>query len=286
MHIPVHPTTSAQLEQLRHNPPHAVLLIGAPGVGKRSLAEELAASLLEIELNTLSNHAGVQLLDGQNGAITIDMVRDVQHFLSRKSTSSASTNRIVLLHQADKMTLDAQNAFLKTLEEPPTAAVLIVTVSDANTLLPTVRSRLQAVTVHAPALEDVQQYFAEQDHSAADIQKAMMMSGGLPGLMQELLSGDSSHPLIAAAETARNILRLDTFGRLALIDSLSKQRETCRNVCFMLQQMSGVVLRDSTRKPAAVKQWNTIMQQSYAAEQALATQASTKLVLTNLMLSI
>jgi hypothetical protein len=286
MNTPVHPTTRQQLEQLRDQPPHALLFVGTPGVGKRALALDFAAELLGAEVRALDNLAALQQLDGQAAPITIDMIRDVQHFLSRKSTSTAAVNRIVLLHQADKMTLDAQNAFLKTLEEPPAAAIIIATVSDANALLPTVRSRFQTITVHAPALEDVQRYFGEQGYDAPAIQKAFMMSGGLPGLMQELLRGTESHPLLQAAETARQILRLDTFGRLALVDSLSKQRETCWSVCFMLQQMARVVLRDNSRQPSAQQQWHGILREAYAAEQALGTQASVKLVMTNLMLSV
>ena len=112
-----------------------------------------------------------------------------------------------------------------------------------------------------------------------------MISGGLPGLMTALLSSDEAHPLVRAADMARQILQLDTFSRLALVDSLSKQRSFCDDICFILQQMATVMLRDAS-KAKSHRHWLTIMKEAAEAQQALATNATPRLVLTKLMLAL
>ncbi|MBI4100344.1 hypothetical protein HY439_01250 [Candidatus Microgenomates bacterium] len=61
----------------------------------------------------------------------------------------ASQNKVVIIHEAEKLTMAAQNAFLKTLEEPPQDTILILTVSNKDLLLPTILSRCQIIELPA-----------------------------------------------------------------------------------------------------------------------------------------
>jgi replication-associated recombination protein RarA len=282
----VHNRTQQALNTLYTQPPHAIVLVGATGSGKESLAKLLTSQLLDIELSELAAHPYVAITGAEEGAISIDQVRDVQHFLSRKTTSTHTINRVAIVVKAERMTREAQNAFLKTLEEPPAGSVIIMTVQDEQELLPTVLSRVQTVQIYPPDTITLHEYFTAAGKSTLEIDRAILISGGLPGLMSELIAGNAEHPLVKAAELARNILRLDTFGRLALVDGLSKQRKTCQDVLFILQQMATVSLRDTSKAVTAQKQWRNILQQAYAARQALDVNAQPKLVLTHLMLSL
>ena len=104
--------------------------------------------------------------------------------------------------------------------------------------------------------------------------------------MTAIMAGERDHPLVQATDTARSILRLDTFERLAMVDALSKQREQCFNICYILQQMAELSLAAPAKSTAVYKQWHTVLRQSYLAERALRAQAQPKLVLTSLMLSL
>lgn len=75
--------------------------------------------------------------------ITIDQVRDLQHQLSLKPYAAKLKTGIIL--EAQRMTVEAQNALLKTLEEPPAHSVLILTALSTKNLLPTIVSRCQTV---------------------------------------------------------------------------------------------------------------------------------------------
>ncbi len=75
--------------------------------------------------------------------IGIDQVRDLLTKLSFK----AAGQRLVIISPAELLTLEAQNALLKTLEEPPPATFLILTTSQPNRLIPTVRSRCHLIFI-------------------------------------------------------------------------------------------------------------------------------------------
>lgn len=77
--------------------------------------------------------------------IGIEEVRNIQRWLLLKPFKNQ--NKIVYLAQAENLTLEAQNAFLKTLEEPPPSAIIILGIPDSSLLLPTIISRCQVVNL-------------------------------------------------------------------------------------------------------------------------------------------
>jgi hypothetical protein len=279
----LNPQTLQALQALLRQPPQAVVLIGEKGMGKKALAKLLGAELLLAK--SIDGHPSVHHVGQAGDNISIDDIRALQHFLSRRSTSSASVNRLIFVPDAGRMGHEAQNAFLKTLEEPPAGSVLLLTANHEHELLSTIMSRLHAVTVHQPSGNEVSEYFARQGYAQADIQRSLLMSGGLPGLMSSLLSNRADHPLVAAAETARDILRLDTFARLSLVDALSKQRNHCLDICILLERMAEISLRDKA-KTAAHEQWRSVLAAAYDTEQAIMSGAGPKLALTSLMCAL
>lgn len=77
--------------------------------------------------------------DGQ--FLKIDAIRQLQHSISLKPMEGA--RQVCVVHRADKMTLEAANAFLKTLEEPPSQVVLLLTAASTSEIMPTILSRCQ-----------------------------------------------------------------------------------------------------------------------------------------------
>lgn len=73
-------------------------------------------------------------------SIKIDQIRKIHTFLSKKSWQGQS-KKLVIINQADSMTQPAQNAFLKTLEEPPANSHLILTAQNKTALIDTIISR-------------------------------------------------------------------------------------------------------------------------------------------------
>ncbi len=134
--------------------PHSLLFDGPQGVGKRTCALDLAAAL-----NCLARADGwacggcsacarmargahpdvIVLAPNEKGVITVDMVRDV--IASASYRPFEARRRVVVIDEADRMPAGAQNALLKTLEEPPPSSMIVLVTARADALLDTVRSR-------------------------------------------------------------------------------------------------------------------------------------------------
>lgn len=280
----LHPLTRQQLEAFQASPHHAVQLIGPAGSGKASLAIELASALLETESSNFISYPYKMHVQPEAGkAIGVEKVRELEHFLSLKVPTSQQANRVIIFENAQLMTEEAQNALLKTLEEPPEKTIIILTVSQSQALLPTVISRLVSLQVHKPDKAALEEHFLGKRHGTERIAKAYAISGGLPGLMHALLESEV-HPLLRATETARQLLRQSTFERLSQVDSLAKDKNYARNVCFILQQMAHAALQNANG--IAARKWQLVLAHSYQANEALQQNASPKLALTNLLLHL
>ncbi|MGN6731308.1 MAG: ATP-binding protein, partial [Candidatus Binatia bacterium] len=133
---------------------HAYLFIGPDGIGKRTAAVAVAKAI-HCEENTDDfcgicancarisdgNHPDVRviqpLLDKKE--ISIQQIREIERQLSFRSFSGR--HKIAVIDPATLMNLSAQNALLKTLEEPPADSVIVLIAPNSGGLLPTVRSR-------------------------------------------------------------------------------------------------------------------------------------------------
>lgn len=280
----LHPQTERQLMAFHARPSHALLLTGPAGSGKRSLVQQVAETELSLAAGSLASYPYYRLISlTGTSKIGIEAIRDLEHFLCLKVPRPGLFNRVVIFDQAELLSEEAQNALLKTLEEPPRGSLLLLTASYAQALLPTIRSRLQQIAVLAPAKEQIAAYYKEQGAKPAAIEQAYRISGGLPGLMHALLT-DQEHPLSAATETARQLLRQTQFERLVQADALAKQKDTSERVVFILQQMAHVGLQ--TAQGAAAVKWQKVLKASYDASKALSQNGQPKLVLTRLMLEL
>lgn len=278
----IHSLTKQQLESASRRPPHAILLTGPAGLGKASVATMLAGMIMNTREDELANYPHIRSIKPvDRKAIGIEVVRELEHFMSLKIAGSQPVRRVVIIEDAHLLTTEAQNALLKTLEEPPMDAVLILTSAQEQALLPTIRSRVQTIAIKRPKKSELKEYF---NHKAglANIEQAIAVSGGLPGLTHALLNADDEHPLVGAVKVARQLLQQTVFERLLMVDVLVKQKELTRDLCYVLGQMASL----SLAKDSSSVRWQRVMRAAYAAEEGLLGSAQPKLVLTNLMLQL
>ena len=285
----LHPRTEVAVAEYIARPHLPVLIVGPAGSGKASLAARIARELLT---QGATEHAAARLAylhsvrpeDGK--AIPVEAVRELQHLLtlSLPAKDMRQIKRVIVIEDAHRMTLEAQNALLKTLEEPPVGTAMLLTAPTADAMLPTVQSRVQQLVVLPPAAEALEAHLMARGFDKQAIGKAMLLSGELPGLATAVLTDDESHPLLQATLHARGILQSTTYERLLLVDGLSKQKDLCLDVLFVLTQMSRVSLLRATSVSAGDK-WRRILSASHEATGQLRHNAQAKLVLTNLMLA-
>lgn len=171
------------LRQLRSSRlPHAALISGLAGLGKRQLAERFAQGLLCAEVSDQGPcghckacqllHAGSHPDFREIGpeepgkAIKIAQVRALVGFLS--GTAQQGGWKCVIIEPADAMNNHAANALLKSLEEPPGDTLIILVTAMPSQLAATLRSRCQQIQLRAPSREDALQWLKPHVGSEAD----------------------------------------------------------------------------------------------------------------------
>ena len=195
--LPWHDEAAAQLRKAwaANRLSHALLLQGAQGLGKQSFAAWLACAVLcdrsagstlnccgecaSCALFAAGSHPDLLLVmpEEDKQQISIDQVRAATERLTK--TSYRQGYKVAIVDPAHQMTPNAANSVLKTLEEPTPRSLLVLVTSQPSTLLPTVRSRCQKVTISRPSREQSIAWLREKSGHA--IEPALLeFAGGAP----------------------------------------------------------------------------------------------------------
>lgn len=280
-----HNSTTKVIDDFLSRPSHALLVVGPTGSGKGLTAQYIASKLLDVEPEKIAEHPYVQWLHDQDKGIAIEQIRAAQTFMQLKVPGKAAFRRALIIEQGETMSTEAQNAFLKLLEEPPTDSAIILTITSLDQVLPTIRSRAQVLQILPPTLAQATEYFKEQG-SETSVTRAYHLSEGYPGLMHALLNKDSEHPLVAQIDIAKTLLAGTAYDRLAKVDELSKQK----NIPLLLQAMERVCHAALTQAVSSSnpnsKRWAARLRAVVDAQRQATMHVQSKLLLTNLMLAL
>lgn len=283
----IHPDSLNALERFLQAPAHAVLLEGPAANGKRLIAKETAAALLHTDTTHLDAHPSFLHLEPVNGTIQIERVREITAFLSLKVPGKEAIKRVVLIDDADVLTLPAQHALLKIIEEPPLDTVLMLTSSAPDTLLVTIRSRLQRIIIRRVEREHLQAFLAPHGDAAA-IDQAMTLGEGNIGMAYRYIAepvGEESG--IATIEGVKSFLKMSLFDQLTTVDVDLKDKAAAKQFVHLLSQLAEMsLLRSAAASASSATQWKRILEASFTAEKAMTANANVKLVLTELVLSL
>jgi DNA polymerase-3 subunit delta' len=214
----MHPWTAPYLDSLRQRLealPHALLVHGPQGIGKRALGERIAQLILceapelaarpcgacdgcrwfsagshpdfrRIEPEALAPRQ--EAVDDEAPAtetakkgkpsqiIKVEQIRELADFLN--VGSHRGRRRVALVHPAEEMNANAANALLKGLEEPPGGAMFVLIAHRPARLLPTIRSRCVAIPVGIPNREVALQWLAAE--GVKDAARWLAYAGGAP----------------------------------------------------------------------------------------------------------
>ncbi|MCY3620103.1 MAG: hypothetical protein OXH68_00150 [Gammaproteobacteria bacterium] len=139
--------------------PHALLVNGPRGWGGEQVVNALALDLMHLESSRDARgvaHPDLRWLQPEDGVIKVDAIRHIVEFLLQ--TPQAAGRKIAVIEDAERMNLNAANALLKSLEEPPRESFIALYTSAPEQLLPTVRSRCQTIRVQPGGNDEVRDW--------------------------------------------------------------------------------------------------------------------------------
>ena len=245
---------------------HAYLFCGPPGLGRRTLALRLAQALnctktiapgipcgvcrdcKQIEEMRHPDMNVIQAVDEdgvskENGTLKVDQVRAVQHSLSLRPYQAKY--RVALFLRFQEANDNAANALLKTLEEAPAHAILLLTADTPEQLLPTIVSRCEILRMRPLPVKAIESYLL--DHGV-DEERARLLahiSGGRPGYARSLVDDvtvlEKREEYLNDLQTLIPAPRVEKF---SYAEKLSKDKDAMRQTFLIwLSYWRDVMLR-------------------------------------------
>jgi DNA polymerase-3 subunit delta' len=217
---------------------HAWMITGPAGIGKATLAWRFArlvlapsdAALSDSDIETDPAHPDVRkIIAGAHPdcrlirrsmtkrspyrfrtEISVEDIRDSATFLHH--TAAMSEWRCLIVDAADEMNLNAQNALLKVLEEPPPRTLILLVAHAPSRLLPTIRSRCRALPLHPLDSEQVAQIMARAGSELATDEMEIIsdISGGSPGKAIDLARAGGLELYRDLSHLVENLPKIDT----------------------------------------------------------------------------
>ncbi len=236
--------------------PHAVVLQGEAGCGKRTLAGLIAKALVCRDRKhapcgtcpscvraAAGSHPDIRVVEGSGAtrSLSVDTVKAVTADAYRMPEEADVSVYILLL--GDRTQDAAQNKLLKVIEEPPEGAVFLLVCESAEQLLPTIRSRVQSFTLRPPPEREAAALVRERlGLSGEEADRLASLCGGNIGrMLEEAQNGDSARAASIAAEMARAMLEPTGDGLFSAAAPLQKDRKLCREALARL----AAVFRDA-----------------------------------------
>ena len=223
--------------------PHALLLVGPAGVGLRSIAIDMAGDALSGIIEPTDAKGNVD--HSSSGVVRIVQIRELTGGAINKSRKT----RIYIIDDADKMNAQAQNAFLKLLEEPAPHVHFILLSHNNSHILPTILSRVQMVRV-APISNEQSRELLDTLKIREDTVRAQLLflAEGLPAELYRLVDDkDLFAARVTSITAARQFLQGTLREKFIVINSLSSDRI---KTLEMLAYAQRIIAHSMRQKPS------------------------------------
>src|SRR5215212_1095644 len=241
---------------------HAYLFAGPPGLGRRTLAVRFAQALncptpigpgipcgecRDCKQIESMHHADLTVVqaDAEGGTLKVDQIREARRSLTLKPYQA--NYRVALFLRFQEANDNAANALLKTLEEAPSYAVLILTADSAEQLLPTIVSRCEVLRLRPLKIENIQNALEKRGIETSQARIIAHISGGRFGYALRLIENET---LLEMREERLNdlqgLISASRVEKFAYADKLARDKESMRQaILIWLSYWRDVLLRSA-----------------------------------------
>ena len=218
---------------------HSYLFVGIEGIGKQLIAKSFAQMILCtdkkekgcnqckscIEFHS-NNHPDFLYIEPDGNSIKIDQIRYLQRKIQEKPI--ISNKKVYIINDANKMTQEAQNCLLKTLEEPPEYATIILIGNNENAFLNTIKSRCMIVNFKPIDKEKIKQYM-EQNYQIYDLH-ANMLEAFQGSIGKAIQLKDKKEQYEKIEETIEKLDKKDIIDIISMSEDIYKDKEEITNI--------------------------------------------------------
>jgi DNA polymerase III subunit delta' len=246
---------------------HALLLSGPAGVGKTTLALRLAASILDAAAwpGGLTAHPDLWLEDSDAERIGIDRIRagaraesgpSLQDVMSLRTYAGGM--RVALLARAERLTEQAADSLLKTLEEPPPGTLIMLCAANPEALPATILSRAQHISIAPVPVTRIVAWLEQKGTEARLARLAAALAGGRPGRALRLVSEPGT--LAGEVEALRSFLAIAGGGMEGALRAAAELTPGAgvegRERAMMLLAVWSSFVRDAALEASAVTEFH------------------------------
>jgi len=211
---------------------HTYCLVGTGSIGKRALANYLAAELLKVTEDKLSGHPDYYYLaraldektEKLHKDITVKQARELRERLHNRSWLGGY--QIIVIDEAELLNDEAANALLKVLEEPSKQSVIFLLTTDEQAILPTIRSRCQMIYFSLVSKENIAQGIMALGGSEEESELCAKLSWGRPGRAVELWHDEAKrNEYYAELQRLRTLIGAPFYSKLAIVEELFGKKD-------------------------------------------------------------
>ncbi len=177
---------------------HAYLFSGPVQTGKFRIARKFAAILqcpnnycgtcptcIQIQKKV---HSDTMVMNDNGESIKID---DIRNLIRKTNLTHQGLQRIIIMENIERMPSEAQNSFLKTLEEPPSKTIFIMTTNQIDEILPTIQSRVRHYHFPTVPYATLKKYLKENFSQSNNLDEILSIAQGRPGLAINMIQDSS-----------------------------------------------------------------------------------------------
>ncbi|MGH4125937.1 MAG: DNA polymerase III subunit delta' [Clostridium sp.] len=210
---------------------HAHLLVGEDGIGKSKLARDIGFKILGKNKDMQYVDLVEWHVEKNKSTIGVSSIRTLIEEINKKPYEG--DKKVIIIYGADKMTAQAQNAFLKTIEEPPKNVTILLLCENLEVILDTIKSRCQIHKLKSLTVDEMKKFLKINypNLSLEEIKVIVAFSDGIPGKAEKFLYDNNFKDIRNI--TLEILLQLNKVGTEELIKyekKLSNQKENFKEI--------------------------------------------------------